>query len=165
MRALSLVAAIGLAAAPVLGLTGCTTTIDLDPAPSANDPLCADVTSQLPGTVSGEPRRWTDAQATGAWGEPAKILLTCGVEPPAPTTLNCQTVAGVDWIIDDSDAPRFRVTTYGRTPAVEIFLDTTADETGEGVSSRDVLDALSPIVAVLPVDGQCLERSETPAVP
>jgi hypothetical protein len=88
------------------------------------------------------------------------VLLTCGVEPPGPTTLGCQTVAGVDWIIDDSDAPRFRVTTYGRTPAVEIYLDTTADENGEGVSSREVLDALSPVVGVLPVDGQCLERSE-----
>ena len=164
MRALFPVAVIGLAVVATLGLTGCTTTIDLDPSPSANEPLCAEVTSQLPGTVSGEPRRWTDAQATGAWGEPAKILLTCGVEPPGPTTLSCQTVAGVDWIIDDSDAPRFRVTTYGRTPAVEIYLDTTADENGQGVSSRDVLDALSPIVAVLPVDGQCLERTEaTPA--
>ena len=56
------------------------------------------------------------------------------------------------------------MTTFGRTPAVEIYLDTTADENGEGVSSRDVLDALSPIVSVLPVDGQCLDRGEaTPA--
>jgi hypothetical protein len=160
VRALPTLAAIGLAVVAAAGLTGCTTTVDLDPAPSANDPLCADITSQLPSTVGGEPRRWTDAQATGAWGEPAAVLLTCGVEPPGPTTLSCQTVAGVDWIIDDSDAPRFRVTTYGRTPAVEIYLDTTADENGEGVSSREVLDALSPVVGVLPVDGQCLERSE-----
>ncbi|WP_426319829.1 DUF3515 family protein [Microbacterium sp. E-13] len=164
MRALPTLAAVGLAAA-ALGLSGCTTTVDLDPAPAANDPLCAEVTSQLPGTVSGEPRRWTDAQATGAWGDPAKVLLTCGVEPPGPTTLSCQSVAGVDWIIDDSDAPRFRVTTYGRTPAVEIYLDTTADENGQGVSSRDVLDALSPVVGVLPVDGECLERDEATPVP
>ena len=156
--------AIGLAAVAAIGLTGCTSTVDLDPAESANDPLCAEITSNLPGTVSGQPRRWTDAQATGAWGEPAKVLLTCGVEPPGPTVLRCESVAGVDWIIDDSDAPRFRLTTFGRTPAVEIYLDTTADEAGEGASSRDVLDALSPIVSVLPVDGECLERVDaTPA--
>jgi hypothetical protein len=125
--------AIGLAAVAAFGLTGCTSTVDLDPAESANDPLCADITSNLPGTVSDQPRR-------------------------------CETVAGVDWIIDDSDAPRFRLTTFGRTPAVEIYLDTTADDDGEGASSRDVLDALSPIVSVLPVDGQCLERGDaTPA--
>lgn len=164
MRALPSLAAFGLTVVAAVALTGCTTTVDLDPAESANDPLCAEVTSRLPDAVSGQPRRWTDAQATGAWGEPAKVLLTCGVEPPGPTTLPCQDVAGVDWIIDDSDAPRFRVTTYGRTPAVEIYLDTTADDNGEGVSSRDVLDALSPIVSVLPVDGKCLDRADaTPA--
>ncbi|MEV4688580.1 DUF3515 family protein [Microbacterium sp. LWH3-1.2] len=164
MRALPSLVAFGLTMVAAVGLTGCTTTVDLDPAEAANDPLCAQITSSLPGMVSGQPRRWTDAQATGAWGEPAKVLLTCGLEPPGPTTLRCETVAGVDWIIDDSDAPRFLVTTFGRTPAVEIYLDTTADDNGDGVSSRDVLDALSPIVSVLPVDGQCLDRGDaTPA--
>lgn len=164
MRVLPSLAAFGLLVVAAAALTGCTTTVDLDPAEGANDPLCAEVTSNLPDTVSGQPRRWTDAQATGAWGEPAKVLLTCGVEAPGPTTLRCESVAGVDWIIDDTDAPRFRVTTFGRTPAVELYLDTTADEDGDGVSSRDVLDALSPIVNVLPVDGQCLDRGEeTPA--
>ncbi|WP_203579678.1 DUF3515 family protein [Microbacterium hibisci] len=164
MRVPSLLVALGLVAVAAAGLTGCSQTVDLDPAPEANAALCAEVTSNLPGSVSGQPRRWTDAQATGAWGEPSKVLLTCGVEPPGPTTLRCEEVAGVDWIIDDSDAPRFRVTTFGRTPAVEIYLDTTADDEGNGVSSRDVLDALSPIVSVLPVDGRCLPREEaTPA--
>lgn len=164
MRVLPSLVALGLAAVAAVGLTGCTSTVDLDPADSANDPLCAEITSNLPDTVSGQSRRWTDAQATGAWGEPAKVLLTCGVEPPGPTTLPCTDVAGVDWIIDDSDAPRFLITTFGRTPAVEIYLDTSADEDGNGASSRDVLDALSPLVSVLPVDGQCLERGEaTPA--
>ena len=165
MRVLPSLVAFGLAVAAAVGLTGCTTTVDLDPADAANDPLCAEVTSNLPGTVSGEARRWTDAQATGAWGEPAKVLLTCGVEPPGPTTLRCEEVGGVDWIIDETDAPRFRVTTFGRTPAVEVYLDTTADADGNGVSSRDVLDAISPIVSVLPVDGECLERGEATPTP
>lgn len=165
MRLLPSLVALGFGLTAAVALSGCSATVDLDPAPAANDPACAAVISQLPGTVSGEPRRWTDAQATGAWGDPAKVLLTCGVEPPAPTTLPCQEVSGVDWIIDDSDAPRFRVTTYGRTPAVELYLDTTAEEDGSGVSSRDVLDALSPVVSTLPVDGQCVDRADATPVP
>ena len=77
---------------PLFGrLTGCTSTVSLEPAPDANDPACAEVTVRLPDDLAGQSRRWTDAQATGAWGEPAAVLLTCGVEPPGPTTLPCQT--------------------------------------------------------------------------
>jgi hypothetical protein len=139
--------------AAAIGLAGCTSTVSLDPAPHANDPGCAEVTVRLPGELGGLPRRWTDAQATGAWGDPAAVLLTCGVEPPGPTTLPCKTANGVDWIIDDSEAPHYRVTTFGRTPAVEVYLD------NEVVSSADVLDALSNIVSLLPADGsQCTDR-------
>lgn len=137
----------------------------MEAAPDGNDPACAEISVRLPGSLAGEPRRWTDAQATGAWGDPATILLTCGVTPPGPTTLRCETVAGVDWVIDESDAPRFRVTTYGRTPAVELYLDTELGEDGTGVSSRDVLDAISPIVAALPADGQCVGREDATPVP
>jgi hypothetical protein len=124
-------------------------------APEANDPACADVTSLLPGTLAGEPRRWTDAQATGAWGDPAAVLFTCGVEPIGPTTLPCQTVNGVDWVIDESEAPQYRVTSYGRVPAVEVYLD------NDVVSSADVLDGLSLLVSRLPADGAtCLARED-----
>lgn len=147
------------------GLAGCAATVSMEPAADANDPACAEISVRLPGSIADEPRRWTDAQSTGAWGDPTTILLTCGVPPPGPTTLRCETVAGVDWVIDESEAPRFRVTTFGRTPAVELYLDTGADENGEGVSSRDVLDAISPLVASLPVDGQCVGREEATPVP
>ena len=119
----------------------------LDPAPQANDPSCAEVTVRLPGELDDQPRRWTDAQATGAWGDPAAGLLSCGLEQTGPTTLPCQSVNGVDWVIDDADAPRYRVTSFGREPAVELYIDT------EVVSSADVLDALSQIVGLLPSDG------------
>lgn len=124
----------------------------MSPAPDANDPLCADVTVRLPDSVDGEQRRWTDAQATGAWGDPASVLLACGVTPPGPSTLPCQTVSGVDWIIDDSDAPNYRFTTYGRTPAVEVYLDY------DVVSGNEALQAVSNAVASLPVDAQCTDR-------
>jgi hypothetical protein len=158
-------ATVALAIMAGIGLTGCAATVNLEPADGSDDPACAEVSVRLPGAIGDQPRRWTDAQATGAWGDPATILLTCGVTAPGPTTMRCETVAGVDWIIDETDAPRFRVTTYGRTPAVEIYLDTEVGDDGAGVSSRDVLDAISPIVATLPVDGQCVGREDATPVP
>ncbi|MEV7694722.1 DUF3515 family protein [Microbacterium sp. NPDC089189] len=137
------------------GLSGCASTVALEPAADANDPLCAEITAYLPQSVAGESRRWTDAQATGAWGDPAAVILTCGVTPPGPSELPCQSVGGVDWIIDDSEAPRYRVTSFGRTPAVQVYLD------NEIVSSTEVLDAVSPLVAKLPRDGECTARPGT----
>ena len=124
-------------------LAGCTTTVDVEPAEGANDPACAEVTVRLPGFVADEPRRWTDAQASGAWGDPSAILLRCGVTPPGPTEARCITLGGVDWIVDESRAPNYLVTTYGRVPAVEVFID------NEQVSPNDVLTELGErVVAV-----------------
>lgn len=128
----------------------------MTPAKGANDPACAEVSVRLPDTVDGQQRRWTDAQATGAWGNPTTVLLTCGLEAPGPSTLACQTVDNVDWLIDDSEAPHYRFTTFGRSPAVEVYLD--YDE----VSGRDVLNALATAVKTLPTDGRsCTERPTT----
>ncbi|MDE0546871.1 DUF3515 family protein [Microbacterium sp. C7(2022)] len=149
LSALPLLATFGLV------IAGCSTTVPMEPAADANDPACAEVMVRLPGTVDGQDRLWTDAQATAAWGESgaSAVLLTCGVTPPGPTTLPCQSVNSVDWIIDDSDAPRYRVTTFGRTPAVEIYLD------NEVVSSASVLERLSGPVSLIPVEGVgCLDR-------
>jgi hypothetical protein len=135
---------LALAAAVVFvgSLTGCAGTVSLEPAEGANDAACADVTVRLPGSIAGQERRWTDAQATGAWGSPASILLTCGVPEPGPSTLPCETIEGVDWLIDESDAAdsRYRFTTFGRSPAVEVYLDF------DVVGSADTLRALSPML-------------------
>lgn len=123
-------------------LAGCAGTVSLQPAAHAGDPLCAAVNVRLPGTVAGQDRRWTDAQATAAWGSPTAIILTCGVEEPGPSTLRCETVEGVDWLIDESrgDEDLYTFTTFGRTPAVEVFLDF------EVVGSADTLRPLSQIL-------------------
>ncbi|HYP74154.1 MAG TPA: DUF3515 family protein [Microbacterium sp.] len=155
----------GLVAAGLLAatLTGCSATVSMTPAKHANDPGCAAVTSRLglipAGAVDGQARRWTDAQATGAWGDPEEsgtpttVLLTCGVEVPGPSTLTCQRVGGVDWLMDDSEAPNYRFTTFGRDPAVEVYLDY------DRVSGATVLNALSSAVGQLPVTGtECTER-------
>lgn len=130
-------------------LAGCSSTVTLEPAALANDPRCADVIVRLPSTVDGQARRWTDAQATGAWGDPSAVLLTCGLEPPGPSTLRCITVSGVDWLVDETESPRFRLTTYGRTPAVELYVDNTL------VSPNNVLSALAGSVGQLPENAEC----------
>ena len=136
-------------------LAGCAGTVSMQPAAGSNDPACADVSVALPGTLDGQARRWTDAQATAAWGDPAAVLLNCGLDPLGPTTLRCQTVNGVDWVIDETDAPKYRVTSFGRVPAVEVYLD------NDVVSSADVLVALSLLVSRLPADGStCIARSD-----
>ena len=108
----------------VLGfaLTGCSTTISLEPAPQANDPACAAIMVRLPGDLANQQRVWTDAQSTAAWGSPTRIIMACGVTPPGPSTLKCVSLGGVDWLVDESDDPNFRITTYGRSPAVQLYL-------------------------------------------
>jgi hypothetical protein len=127
----------------------------MTPATDANSPDCAAVTVRLPDNVDGQSRNWTDAQATGAWGSPASVLLTCGLETPGPSELPCEAVDGVDWLIDDSEAPNYRFTTFGRTPAVEVYLDYGV------VSARAVLGALSSAVGTLPTTGsRCTPRPD-----
>ncbi|MFT3799346.1 DUF3515 family protein [Microbacterium sp.] len=146
-------AAVALLPVGLLGIAGCSQAVAMTPASGSNDPACAEVMVRLPATLDGQDRRWTDAQATAAWGAPATVLMTCGLDAPGPSDLPCDTAGGVDWLIDDTDAPNYRVTTFGRTPAVQVYLN--ADE----VSSRTVLDALGVAVQQLPEDGHsCSER-------
>ena len=141
--------AAGLAVLGSLVLAGCGQAVAFDAAPSASVPDCAAVVVRLPDTVAGLPERETNAQGTGAWGQPASVLLRCGVEPLGPTTDRCVSVDGVDWVIDESDAPRYRFTTYGRTPAVEVLVD------NDVVSGTTVIAELSSAVTVIPATGQC----------
>ncbi|WP_309067182.1 DUF3515 family protein [Microbacterium sp.] len=154
------------AAAPLvlmLGLAGCASTVSVPAAEDANDPLCADVTVRLPDTL-GEgasllERRWTDGQATGAWGDPTSVILSCGVEPPGPTTLQCVTFEGVDWVVDASDLPMQRITTYGRTPATQVYVDTSV------ISPSDVLPAISRLVQPTPAESSCVGLEDATPVP
>lgn len=104
-------------------MTGCSTTIPLDPPTDANNPHCAEIMVRLPKDLGGQERVWTDAQSTAAWGSPTSVILACGVTPPGPSTLKCVSLGGVDWLVDESEQPNFRITSYGRTPAVQVFVD------------------------------------------
>jgi hypothetical protein len=135
----------------LLLLAGCAPVVALDPAADAANPKCADVIVQLPETVAGLESRETNAQGTGAWGQPASVILRCGVPVPAPTaTLPCITVEGVDWLRDDSDDPNFVFTTYGRDPAVEVIVD---DRKASGLST---LSDLSSAVSAIAAEGACV---------
>ncbi|MEE6389743.1 DUF3515 domain-containing protein [Microbacterium paraoxydans] len=147
------------ATALAAALAGCSTTVHLEPAADANDPACANVSVLLPDTVGGYERVWTDAQATGAWGDPT-VVLRCGVEPPAPSDLVCTTLGGVDWLVLEQEEERQRLVTYGREPAIEVII-----RRGEQVDFQTIVDSLSSNIqsGLAPATAQCTDRVEFPA--
>ncbi|MBS1905408.1 MAG: DUF3515 domain-containing protein [Actinobacteria bacterium] len=144
-------------------LAGCSSTVHLNPADDANDPRCADVTVRLTNvpSIDGHDRRWTDAQSTAAWGDPAVVLLTCGLPEAEPTsTLQCISLQGIDWLVDDSKSPYLTLTTYGRKPAVQLYINSKPDEPNKGVSANDVIGnkSLAAAIATIPATHQCTAR-------
>jgi hypothetical protein len=106
-------------------LSACTPIVNLEAAPLANDPACAEITVRLPDEIDIHKRRSTNAQATGTWGDPAAVILRCGLEPVEASALTCVTAGDVDWLVDDSEAPSYRFITFGRSPATEVIVDST----------------------------------------
>ena len=89
---------------------------------AASDPACTAASTKWPASVSGQQAAQvrTPSPAVRAWGDPS-IIARCGVAAPGPTTLECLTVDGVDWVVEPlSDGTRF--TTYGRSPAIEVLV-------------------------------------------
>lgn len=127
----------------------------MEAAGGANDPACADVIVRLPQSVAGFDKRETNAQSTGAWGDPAGVLLRCGIEPSGPTTDDCVNVNGVDWIIDRSNPPLYRFEAYGRSPGLEVIVDS------ELASGTEATVDLGEIAKLLPQERQCTSLAET----
>lgn len=159
--------AIATAAFLALGLAACSPTVALDPAPDAADPACAAVTVRLPDEIdegtSKVLQRETNAQATGAWGDPTVVVLHCGVPQAAPTSdLPCNTATddagnSIDWLVDGSKDPIFTFTTYDRKPAVSVTIDY------DSIGSASVLDAIAPAVGTLPENGHhCVGPDDVP---
>ena len=147
--------ALALLVAGVAALSGCSSTVAVEAAPGADDPRCAEVMVRLPDDLGDRPRRWTDAQSTAAWGDPTTVQLACGVPPLGPSELPCVTVDGVDWVVDDSRAPLYRITTYGREPAIQLIID--YDE----VSSSGPVSAVSRLITKrFETTGQCVAASD-----
>ena len=139
-------------------LAGCSSAVAADVAPHATDPVCASVVLAMPDSLGdGLPQRDTTAQATTAWGDPgAPIVLRCGVEPLGPTTEHCQTVdtpggPSIDWVTVENDDGSWTLTTYGRSPAVELHIP--ASVAADGTS---YVDQLGPAVAMTDKQRSCL---------
>lgn len=136
-------------------LVGCAGEVPMQPAEGANDPACADVIVRLPNTVSGLDRRTTNAQSTGAWGDPVGVELICGIEPSGPTTDDCVNVNGVDWIIDRSAAPLYRFEAYGRSPGLEVVVHS------ERASGTETVVDLGAVAKLLPQERECTSLADT----
>lgn len=151
------VAAGAVAAVVGASMAGCVATVPMSPADDANAAGCAQVTVHLPETIAEtETRRETDAQATGAWGEPTSVLLRCGVTEPGPTDLPCYTIQGVDWIVEspEEDPETAILTTYGRSPAVEVVFSTTK------LTGASVMGDLADAVGYLSTNGRACTSAE-----
>jgi hypothetical protein len=135
-------------------LTACSPVVALGPAPDATNPGCADVIVRLPDSASGQPMRETNAQATAAWGNPASILLHCGVTVPGPSTLVCVTIRGVDWLYDPSGAPNYTFTTFGRDPATQVVVN------GDRTSGTNTLVDIATAVGSVPATKQCTDPDD-----
>lgn len=151
MSRLRVASAAAAAAALLVVLAGCTPTVAMTPAPDANAVRCASVTVELPDTVAGKKRDYTNAQATGAWGDPVAVQLRCGVTPLGPTTDPCVSVSSgqdtVDWVLTNNpDDSVLTYVTYGRTPAVEV----TISHGKNGVSDANALPDLAQAVDSIP---------------
>lgn len=153
-RTPSIVVACALAIGLVAVLAGCTNAVSLSPAPSANAAACAAVQVRLPDTVGTKYGiRATNAQSTAAWGSPSAAILHCGVAVPTVSDLPCFSQGSVDWIRDDR-GDQIVYTTFGRSPAVQVVIDTRK-------TTAQVLQDIGDAVATLPKDGhRCLDPSD-----
>jgi len=109
---------------------------------------------RLPDVIAGLDRRSTNAQSTAAWGTPAGVILRCGLPDTGPSPLPCFTVDDVDWLRDDASDPNFTFITYGRNPAVEVLIDSTA------VSGTTALSDLSIAVGTLEPLRVCIDATD-----
>jgi hypothetical protein len=109
---------------------GCSSAVDVSPAPEAPSAACAAASRHWPATV-GNQRPVDTSSSSGsvhAWGDPA-VIVRCGVPAPGPSTDDCLGVDGIDWLAHPlSDGTRF--TTYGRSPAIEVLVPRAYDPGG-----------------------------------
>ncbi|MCC9196194.1 DUF3515 domain-containing protein [Arthrobacter sp. zg-Y820] len=134
-------------------LTACTPVADVEPAPDAANPACAEIMVALPSELADQQQRETDSQSSAAWGDPSKIILRCGVPVPGPTTEQCATVNSIDWILQE-DETTWTATTYGREPAVEVIFNP------EEVSSSTLLVQLENAVSRIEPTRACVSSND-----
>ena len=139
-------------------LTGCAQAVNFDAADDAENPGCAEIMVRLPDTVGDLPLRETNSQGTGAWGD--AVLLRCGVAvPDRASTLPCVLVDDVYWLRDDTEAPNYVFTTYGREPASEVIVN--RDKMSPGSALFELVKAVSATKST----AQCTEIEDSLGAP
>lgn len=134
-------------------LSGCAATVNLEAAEDANNPACAEVMVRLPQALGEHTQRFTNAQATSAWGDPTAIIIRCGLLPVEVSELPCVSAGEIDWLVDDSAAPSYRFISFATDPAVEVVVDSNR---ASGVTS---LEGVAPAVSFLGQAKKCSELS------
>lgn len=134
----------------VCSMAGCAATVVIEPATDANNPSCAEVIVRLPAETDGLAKRSTNSQSTAAWGTPVAVSLRCGLKKIEVSTLPCITAGGVDWVVDESSKPNYTFTSFGRSPATEITIDSNK------ASGASVLEDLGQAVQFTPSSKKCL---------
>ncbi|MEE1649805.1 DUF3515 family protein [Brachybacterium sp. J144] len=140
---------LALAAAGVLAatLTACGT-VTVPSGEFAADPTCADVVIGAPQEVLGLARTETSSQGTAAWGSGEDtVVMRCGVTPPGPTTERCTTLEDgdgvrIDWIVSEIDGG-FLYTTYGREPAIDVSVPSSAAPDQPSAAALDLSRVVS----------------------
>ncbi|MFM1993377.1 MAG: hypothetical protein RL537_66 [Actinomycetota bacterium] len=127
----------------ILLLSGCTATVNLEAAEDANNPACAEVMVRLPDVLGEHEKRLTNSQSTSAWGNPAAVLLRCGLPQVTISDLPCVTAGNFDWLVDDSQAPSYRFISYATDPAVEVVVDS---DVASGVTTLESLEAAIGVI-------------------
>jgi hypothetical protein len=139
---------------PLIFLSGCSATVNLEAAEDANNPECAEVMVRLPQKIGDLSKRFTNAQATSAWGDPSAVIIRCGLKEVTASALPCVSAGDIDWLVDDSNAPSYRFITFATDPAVEVIVDSNR---ASGVTS---LESLSGAVSKLGQSKKCLETDD-----
>lgn len=134
-------------------LSGCAATVNLEAAEDANNPACAEVMVRLPQALGEHTQRFTNAQATSAWGDPTAVIIRCGLPPVEVSELPCVSAGEIDWLVDDSAAPSYRFISFATDPAVEVVVDSNR---ASGVTS---LEGVAPAVSFLDQAKKCSELS------
>lgn len=129
-------------------LSACSTEIET---PDSNDPACATSLANLPPKVLDQDRREVpkaEPSVDAAWGDPA-ITLACGFGSVAPTTDDCLTVNGSDWVFVEKDG-EFTFRSFGTAPSIEVVVPASYGRT----NAAGALVDLVAVAKALPKNGR-----------
>ncbi len=129
----------------------------IDSAPRGGDARCSDVVDRLPDEAGARSRDWALGDGVASWGD-RSLVLRCGVDELQPSVNLCVSADGVDWVLDEDRMKAEGVsvlTTYGRSPAVEVTYDGPREDVG------GILVELNESVDWIPQQRKCIGAGDT----